>query len=320
MNPLPWSSIPKGRDAIPVSEDSASPHRFMWALHNKKNYTLLYQTNDINPDKRGLDLPRLQSIDIYTTTSSPSYLAITLLDSSYADIFLDFCHDLITSTSCHSSREDGVRSIVNRCWRWQSLLFKRGSTLLSEQQQQGLFAELFFLLHYLFPILGPTSALEVWKGPYGAFHDFVTPDIDIEVKSFRSDGLPRIKISSEHQLEVLDHKKLYLVCFSMSRDSSAGLSLTSLADQLSNSIATSNPSALDLYQSLLNEAGFSWSHDYENSLWSIVTNLSFYIDKGFPIIARSSLDLAITHVEYHLNPLLLGNFSVPLDSFLPEIK
>lgn len=320
MSISPWSSIPAGRDAIPVSDDSATPHRFMWALQNKKNYTLLYQINEETDDHKEPEYPTLKSIDIYRTSTSPPYLAITLLDSSHADIFLDFCNDLIKATQSYLNRDDGCRAIVNRCWRWHSLLFKRSSPLLSEPQQQGLFAELSFLLHILVPSLGPAAALELWKGPYGAYHDFVSSCVDIEVKSVRGDALPRMKISSEHQLENPDNKALYLVCFSISKDLNSGLSLTSLAEQLSSLISDSSPSAMGLYQFLLDEAGFSWSHNYENSRWSILSTSCFHVSKNFPTLTRSTLHPAITRAEYDLNPLLLSDYSVTLDSLVLEIK
>jgi hypothetical protein len=292
----------------------------MWALQNKKNYTLLYQINEVNADEIEPEYPTLKSIDIYRTSTSPSYLAITLLDSSHADIFLDFCNDLINAAQNYLNRDDGSRAIVNRCWRWQSLFFKRSSPLLSEQQQQGLFAELSFLLHNLIPSQGPAAALELWKGPYGTYHDFISSFVDIEVKSVRGDALPRMKISSEHQLENPDSKALYLVCISISKDLNSGLSLTSLAEQLSTLISKSSPSAFGLYQSLLDEAGFSWSHNYENLRWSILSISCFHVSRGFPTLTRSTLDSAITHIEYELNPLALSEYLVPLESLLLKIK
>jgi len=319
MSTFPWSDIPAGRDAIPVSEDPCTPHRFMWALQNKRYYTLLYLINSGETIDVTLELPRMQCIDIYTTPSSPCYLAISLLDSSFADIFLDLCNDLIDSTQQKTTREEGLINLVNRCWRWQSLLYRKGSPLLSLQEQQGLFSELSFLLDHLSPSLGISRSLEMWQGPYGSYHDFVSGSIDIEVKSFRTAGVPRIRISSEHQLERPLHKGLYLVCYALSNDQSAGYSVSSIAERLSTLIAESAPSVSGLFQSLLDEAGFAWTHDYENSRWSIQSLSCYEVRDGFPSIIRSSVLPAVMHVEYDLNPLLLGGFSSSISSILVSL-
>ena len=319
MSTFPWSDIPAGRDAIPVSEDPSTPHRFMWALQNKRYYTLLYLINSSETTELTLELPQLQSIDIYITPSSPCYLAISLLDSSFADIFLDFCNDLIESTQHKPSREAGLVSLVNRCWRWQSLLYRKGSPLLSLQEQQGLFSELSFLLDHLAPSLGVSRSLEMWQGPYGSHHDFVSDSIDIEVKSFRAAGVPRMRVSSEHQLERTLNKGLYLVCYALSNDQSVGYSVTSIAERLSALIAETAPSVSGLFQALLDEAGFVWTHDYENSRWSIQSLSCYEIREGFPSIIRSSIQPALMHVEYDLNPLLLEDYSSTVSSILASL-
>lgn len=312
MTTLPWDDIPNGRDAIPVSEDPSTPHRFMWALQNKRHYTLLYLINQAETIDIGMDLPRLQSVDIYLTPSSPCYLAISLLDSSFADIFLDLCNDLISSTQKKATREDGLVNLINRCWRWQSLLNRKGSPLLSLQQQQGLFAELSLLSDHLIPSLGPSRSIEMWHGPYGSYHDYISPLLDIEVKSFRAFGMPNIRISSEHQLERPLGKSLYLVCYALSHDQSTGCSISSKVEQISNLIAGSAPSICGLFHSLLDEVGFVWTHDYENSKWTIESVVCYEVRDNFPSITRSRLDSAVVHVEYDLNPLLLADFAADI--------
>ena len=319
MSTLPWNDIPNGRDAIPVSEDPSTPHRFMWALHNKRHYTLLYLVSQSDLLNIDMDLPSLQSVDIYFTPSSPCYLAVSLLDSSFADIFLDLCNDLISSTRQSTTREEGLANLVNRCWRWQSLLYRKGSPLLSLQEQQGLFAELSFLSDHLIPSLGLSRSLEMWQGPYGSYHDFVSPPTDIEVKSFRAFGTPKIRISSEHQLEHPLDKTLYLACYSLAHDQTAGCSISSKAEQISSLLAGSAPAICGLFYSLLEEAGFSWTHNYENSKWTIQSLLCYKVRNGFPSINRSSLDSAIVHAEYDLNPLLLADFAADIGALVASL-
>jgi hypothetical protein len=156
----------------------------------------------------------------------------------------------------------------------------------------------------------------MWQGPYGSYHDFVSASIDIEVKSFQALGMPRIRVSSEHQLERPLDKHLYIVCYALSHDKCNGSSLTSIAEQLSNLIAGSAPSISGLFQSLLDEAGFVWTHNYENSRWSIQSLSCYEVKDGFPSIVRSRLDSAVIHVEYDLNPLLLEDFSASIPSLV----
>jgi hypothetical protein len=175
------------------------------------------------------------------------------------------------------------------------------------------------LLDHLAPSLGVSRSLEMWQGPYGSYHDFVSGSADVEVKSVRTAGVPRIRVSSEHQLERPPHKSLYLVCYALSHDQSVGHSVSSIAEKLSALIAESAPSVSGLFQSLLDEAGFLWTHNYENSKWSVQSLACFEVLEGFPSIIRSSVLPAVTNVEYDLNPMLLGDYSSSITSVLSSL-
>ncbi len=315
---LPWDEIPLGKDAIPISEDISSCHRFMWGLQAKKHYSLLYLLNSEATESSGIEIPSLQVIEIFVTTTAPCYLVISLLDSSLIDIFYDFCKDLIDTTILLSTREEGLTCLINRCWRWHSLLIKQRSPVLSEAEQQGLYAELSYLFDYLVPRYGMARSLPLWHGPFGANHDFSSNQLDIEVKSSNSTGTPRIKISSEFQLERPHGKPLFLVFYILSSDKLLGDSVRTLAEKVSNVITTDSPALYGLFQSLLDNAGFSWAHEYEDFRWSIHSVNIYAITDGFPVISRANLDPAIYNVSYELRPSDLNSFIVSTDHLLPS--
>lgn len=315
---LPWLDIPNGKDAIPTSEDISSPHRFMWGLDARKHYSLLYLLNTDNTEVIDLEIPNLQAIDIFVTTTSPCYLVISLLDSALIDIFYDFCLDLIATTTAQSSRREGLISLINRCWRWHSLLVRQRSSVLSETQQQGLYAELAFMIDYLLPRYGIAQSLQLWHGPFGANHDFSSDQLDIEIKSSKSTGTPRIKISSEFQLERAISKPLFMVFYTLSSDNHLGESIRTLAEKISNIIAKESPASYGLFQTLLDSVGFSWAHDYEDFLWSIHSVNIYEITDDFPAILRANLANAIHNVSYELRPSELDSFVVAFNQFLPK--
>ena len=68
-------------------------------------------------------------------------------------------------------------------------------------------------------------ALESWQGPLGGSKDFDLRHSQVEVKAKRSASKPKIKISSEDQLEINNNSNLFLAVFSWTtpREHSKGI-------------------------------------------------------------------------------------------------
>lgn len=90
--------------------------------------------------------------------------------------------------------------------RWRNLL--RQATMLSEDQQTGLFGEL-WVLRRLFATLAGES-LDAWTGPRGEAHDFRVGETEFEVKTTRAERRVHT-ISGLNQLVASPGHTLYLI-------------------------------------------------------------------------------------------------------------
>ena len=307
---FPWDQIPKGRDLIPASIKPTGPHRFHWGLDVNRRPTLLYMINTDDTTSVSSNLPRLQGIEIYVTTSDQCYLTITLSDQYYRDIFLEFCLLLIQAVEITPSSRDGLLLLVNRCWRWQSFLNIKQNQLMSLEQQQGLYSESTFLKEVLFPSIGIHSALQTWRGPYGSPHDFWLATCNIEVKSTKQGGKNLIKVSSAEQLDLNGASKLILVHYILSLNSENGASLLDLMESISQLIDGTEPGSQQLFQSLIAEAGFSWNHDYNSSKWAVESVQSYWVEGDFPRITPSSILMGVGTVKYTIESSQISRFEL----------
>ena len=307
---LPWDLIPKGKDLIPTSTEPTGPHRFHWGLDVNRQPSLLYTIHNDDSSIVSSNLPKLQGIDIYITTSERCYLTITLSDQYYRDLFLEFCLLLIQAVETMPSNRDGLLLLVNRCWRWHNFLNTKQTHLLSLEQQQGLYSEATFLQEVLFPSIGIHSALQSWRGPYGSPHDFWLVPCNIEVKSTKQGGSGLIKVSSEDQLALNGASRLVLVHYKLSPNAEGGASLSDLLESISRLIDSTDPGSQQLFQSLIVEAGFSWNHDYSSCKWSIEAPQAYWVEGDFPRITPSSIPVGVGTVKYTIESSHISRFEL----------
>ena len=73
----PWGRIPEGKKAIPISTDPNIARRFLWALDEENNPSLLFEAKEdstVIPSKN--KLPKLKGIAINELSSKKRFLKI----------------------------------------------------------------------------------------------------------------------------------------------------------------------------------------------------------------------------------------------------
>jgi len=145
MKNNPWTAIPHNKQGIDsVRVDPANPFDFFWALGKNGEYLFIIEHNHIEdwPIKK----IALSGIDIQQFQTSKGYrLSLMLNEPSDWDIFYILCDDLLQATGEATTQKTMLTIIHNRLQRWQKLFRKFGKKLLTEQEQQGLIGELYFL-------------------------------------------------------------------------------------------------------------------------------------------------------------------------------
>lgn len=194
--------------------------------------------------------------------------------------------------------------------RWRQLLERVPERILSQEKIAGLMGELLFLLK-----LADRSPniLDHWVGPDGAGHDFVSQNINVEVKTSARQIGRHLKVQSLEQFEISTEQELYLFFVKLRTPTGTGVTLPKLIDEL----LLKGVNSIDLHKKLL-AAGYQPDERelYENRPLELVESLFYRIDQeGFPRLTRASfageLPEGVGKISYEID--LDGASIRPLD-------
>ena len=256
------------------------------------------------PDSRGLSVrvtPR--GVD-----SSGAEVELVLTDAEHADIFDMLVRDLVGVAEQHEDESVGLTRFLARLADWQDLLRRLAPKGLSRESQQGLWGELWVLREVVAPTKGLREAVSSWQGPLGGDQDFQLGSTCIEVKSSTANSLDRLAISSERQLEVPDDVVLLLVALSLDSRVNHGETLPQVVRAVRS--AASETGCLHLFDDRLEH--FGYAHDdaylYADIGYTVRSFQAFRVEKGFPRIVSSDLQLGVSEVHYSLSIASCGPF------------
>ena len=197
-----------------------------------------------------------------------------------------------------------VRLVQSVLTKWRRFWSGVAQSLLSREQQLGLFGELWFLSRWLLPSIGAERAVAMWRGPVGARNDFEHPGWAIEVKtSGKLDGSHQI-----HGLEqLLAPAGTELLLFSLLvRDESSGVeTLPQVVREVRGALGGDHV-ILSQFEGMLAASGFDDSHqaEYDKVKLRIRGQGLYRLDEGFPRLIPSSvpsgLPPGVSNVTYEL--------------------
>ena len=252
----------------------------------------------------------------------PDFLLLQLVQPDYAEVFLEFCADLIRVTNRAETEAEAVNRFIGRAWTWQRFLAMGRSGRLSPREQMGLIGELRVLSEVLFPIIGETRAVSAWNGPLGAAKDFEVDGDAIEVKAV-SDTQSAVRISSEYQLYPDDLNHLFLGVVEVARaegDCTEAITVTVAAETVRDRLSATHPVILDDFERRLGATGFDWSDDYSDTRWRVGGRRWFTVGSAFPRITPDRLPAGLSAVRYSLDLASCADFSVPEDAVLAAFR
>lgn len=218
-------------------------------------------------------------------------------------LFYKLCEDIINQTR-DCSPDNGYVEIINRYNLWKKMFYGR-KDIMSEDEIQGLIAELLFLKDRIIPLYGTTTGLNSWSGPEPTHKDFSHGNEWFEVKSI-ANNKPTVGISSIEQLESnVDGK---LVIFHMEKMSPEfnGYSLNPLVEQIRDSLVLETDR--DLFMDKLAQAKYAYSEVYDNYVYNIVKVESFCVTGQFPRLMYDNMPRGIVKVRYEIELSMIEKF------------
>lgn len=311
----PWADIGTAGGSFTLRRvDADHPADFFWGRDSDGSCALILKVStDTNVDQ---PRPLLNGIKIIEAPDQEGRSAFVLVLKRNEDreLFRHLCDDIVDTCRGKVGDEAFLASTIRRAWKWHSLLRGGANQRLGPQEQQGLIGELLFL-ERLITHLTPKAAIEAWRGPLDEPKDFVFSDRAVEVKA-RHVSKDAVKISSEHQLQVIEGQQLSLAVVALSPsvpEAPEGMSLDSLVQRVRGAVIASDPSADEGFDARLMSAGYSTDHDYSDTWWVPVANSAYAVNEGFPRVEATSLPEGVGLVTYWLRLDLCAPFEQPYE-------
>ena len=257
-------------------------------------------------------------IDIFESEETKE-LHIYLLDNQLKDIFSLFIENIVEEISKSITENEALIETSNVVLKWKKLFDKINFQGLILERQKGLIGELLLFNSILDEDYSIDKLLESWTGPDYEDKDFLFGSYGIEVK-LTSSKVPKVKISSERQLDSENLTKLYLVLYVVEEVKDKGFSLNSIIEQIRIKI-NNNQNAIKFFNERLLLVGY-FDEDFENYKRQYAfRKRNFYeITTNFPRLVASDLPIGLFDTKYSIELSAIEQFLISNESILELIK
>lgn len=296
-----WEShIPDGNIIIKTQIKHVKPFKcFAATNHQTGNHYFIFETSgDAKfPEFKYFKFKGL-FIEVYDFEKTKE-LHIYLLDNQLKDIFSLFIENIIEEiTKCVTENEALVET-SNVVLKWKKLFDKINFQGLTLEKQKGLIGELLLFNTILDEGYSIDNLLDSWTGPDYNDKDFRFGSFGIEVK-LTSSKVPKIKISSERQLESQNLTKLFLILYVVEEVKDKGFSLNSMIEQIRFKIEP-NQNALKMFNEKLMLIGY-FDEDYENyqRQYAFRKRNFYQVTSDFPKLITSDLPIGLFDLNYSI--------------------
>jgi len=241
------------------------------------------------------------------------------INNELKDVFSLFIENIIEEIINTTTENEAITTTSNIIQKWKKLFDKINKQGLTVEQQKGLLGELLFLNKLIHDNFNPHYVLTCWTGPDFEDKDFTLGSTCFEVKLTTS-KLPRIKITSERQLDTTNISNLYLIHYSAENIKENGVSLNSIIETIREKISK-NSATLKFFNERLEASGY-FDDDYENytTQYGIKTTTFYKVDKTFPKLTNSNLPSGIYNTSYYIENSAIEAFITEYDKIIKVLK
>lgn len=230
-------------------------------------------------------------------------------------VFYSLCIDLIKASVGCNNDEQAMNAIKNKYMIWRKM-FRKAKGSMTEESYKGMFGELYFLKHYLWPQIGLSNAIRSWSGPDLTAKDYSYKEDWYEVKTISTNS-NSVSISSLIQLESVTSGHLVVVRVEqMSSEYNEGdYCVEKIISDIMRSV--DDEEVKDLFINKILSYGYDFD-ECENTFHRYrVANGKFYlVDNNFPRITTDSVSYKeVIKVTYSLALDGIQKYTEDIDGF-----
>jgi Putative PD-(D/E)XK family member, (DUF4420) len=248
-------------------------------------------------------------------------LQLALTKTRYSDIFTALVEDVVTGVAEKITEEAGLEEFIVRLKRWQAFLRVNQPEGLDEENQRGLYGELWFLRQFVLLSLGLLRGIKCWTGPRGTHQDFQFDRCAVEVKTAISKQHQKLVIASERQLDDTGAGTIILLHLSLDIRTGQGETLLDMVASVRLMVAN-DPLAKEELENRLFEVGYLDLHAsrYEQTGYTVREVNYFKVEQDFPRIVEADLRNGVGDVRYTISVSECKRFSIDESDMLSRIE
>jgi hypothetical protein len=289
----------------------------LFLLYDKKNDSFRFLIKICSEEFRESLIPKWVGVGFdQQFRQNEKYIELFITnDNDNEDIFEMLISDIYNDQTEVESEQDAFNAFLNTLDNWDSF-FKNKREGLSAGAQRGLYGELFFLLHHIFPNAETTSyALKSWRGHDRKHQDFELNNGNVEVKTTIQKEHKQISINNEKQLDPKGLKQLYLYVLSMKAVNADESTLPKLVHDINQYLEVSNEADKTKFKIFLTKAGYESIHEHKYlDVGYYVEDEGFYkIDDQEPFFPSvTSLPIGVGDIKYTIVLSACENWKVDI--------
>lgn len=272
------------------------------------------------------ELPAFRGLDIHVQHEAEGGMerltaTVRAPQAAWNDIFTSLAEDIARAVGSPTEESEAALALQRRLYQWQRLLQKTSVSGLTEDQQQGLYGELWCLRSVVLSVLPTPVALTAWTGPEATDRDFqFVGAIALEVKTTRSSGTPMLSISSERQLDDTGLNALYVLHLALEKLQDTGETLPQIVAIL-RSLCAADPLAQMRFENKLLDAGYldTQASRYRNAGYVLHGVHLYHVQEGFPRIVPQQLLPGVGSVRYAVSAAACQPFATDLQTFAAQL-
>ncbi|WP_374055828.1 PD-(D/E)XK motif protein [Rossellomorea sp. FM04394] len=253
------------------------------------------------PKWHGLNI-KMEHHDSFGPLKDRYFIEFIQADSETGDLFETIMQNLFDHIVTQEADEPLFTVIFKVLEKWKSFFKRGGFKKLNEDQQRGLFGELWFMKRWIETNPEtPPLLLKGWGGPLSERVDFTTNKHGVEIKTVKDQINKKIRISNEKQLNITEAvPKIYLYVCYLEVSRSIGLTLQDLADELREHFRRFSLQLSLKFDDLLRSSGFD-DDEYTDLYMNVLKEETYEVDSQFPRIPADSLSNGISHISYSID-------------------
>lgn len=292
-----WAQLLQEEMGVMHKLDYVKAPFYLMASQNVKSFLFV-----VPSDKKVDILPQKYEnveIQLLPLTKELRGITVSLTNGRLYSVFLVITCDIASALCDCSSDEIALSAFCRKINQWKSVFNKKYESILTPEQQLGLFGELTFLQELINSGVNASEALSSWRGAIKDDKDFLLGPNAVEIKSStKSDKI--VSISNIRQLDSSGFDYLFLYHYTFVRAAEGPTTLPALIQSLRDTfVMMPNPDEFE--EKLICAGYFDKDSEHYSKSYTLTNEDSYLVEGDFPRITSSNVMKNVLDAAYTID-------------------